>query len=184
MYDKKKKEKQLLKAIKNADESAFEEVYNQYYNPLCAFASTLVKENAEDIVQEVFISFWNKKNDLEINTSLQSYLYKSVYNSSLNFIKKLEKIKVDGTALTDSLLYSKITTIDLNDEVIDKIIGEEMQQKIVSIINDLPPQCKNIFVLSRDQELSYAEISTKLDISINTVKTQIKKALATLREKI
>ena len=132
------------------------------------------KDAAEDIVQEVFIRFWNKKEDLPKDLDPKAYLFKSVYNASLNFIAEQKKsTKVEAETLIN---------VEANEKADGEILHQETAEAIRLGLEELPPACKNVFLLSRNEDLSYKEIADTLDISIKTVEAQMSKALRILRK--
>jgi RNA polymerase sigma-70 factor (ECF subfamily) len=160
------------------DESAFENLFKSYYKPLCAFANRYLQEpeEAEEIVQQTFVSLWEKRSDMTINTSVKSYLYRSVHNASLNRIRHNKTRQLHAA---EQLSVSK-----------DSVSGEdsfhlnELQTEISRAIETLPEQCRIVFKLSRYENLKYAEIAKQLGISIKTVEAQMGKALRVLREQL
>lgn len=154
-------------------------MFKAKYPPLCAFAFGIVKDNdvAEEIVQEVFVKLWAQRDEVDINTSMHSYLYSAVRNSALNQIKHL-KVKE---------AYKKQNKIerDAREAIItDELVGSELDKQIKDAIARLPSERKKIFLLSRTQGLKYKEIAEKLGISVKTVENQMGKALATLRQEL
>jgi len=132
------------------------------------------KDAAEDIVQEVFIRFWNKKEDLPKDLDPKAYLFKSVYNASLNCIAEQKKsTKVEAETLIN---------VEANEKADGEILHQETVEAIRLGLEQLPPACKNVFLLSRNEDLSYKEIADTLDISIKTVEAQMSKALRILRK--
>jgi RNA polymerase sigma-70 factor (ECF subfamily) len=158
----------------------YEIVYKTYFKPLHYYAVTLVQdsETAEEMVQNVFLKLWEKRESLEIQSSLQAYLYKSVYFESLNHLKR-EKIKLN---------YVKHKTWAMEQE--DKVHStaslnhKELQQRFREALRDLPEQCRTVFQLSRFEELKYREIASYLGISEKTVENHMGKALRVLRGKL
>lgn len=125
-------------------------------------------------MQEMFFSFWQKKEKLEINTSLEAYLFRSVRNSCLNYLKHL-KIREQYKLANNQEIRRK------EQEVHDNVVALELQERIEHVINELPPERKKIFKMSRYEELKYKEIAEKLKISVKTVEAQMGKALKFLR---
>lgn len=169
----------ILVAIRAGDEQVYEQLFRKYYQNLCHYAYSFLKDldEAEEVVQSVFMSFWEKKEHLEINISLKSYLYKIVHNRCLNKLKH-EKIK-DAYKQYN---YSQINQNPAN--ATNLTIKNELEKKIEEAIATLPEQCRLIFQLSRFEELKYAEIAEQLDISVKTVENQMSKALRILREQL
>jgi RNA polymerase sigma-70 factor (ECF subfamily) len=174
---------QLINGIKQGDIAAFEELYRQYYIFLCLVAEHIVRNpsDAEEIVSDVFVKLWNIRDKIDITTSIKWYLVKAVRNTSLNH---LEKNKTCNN-LTISLSASDYEILAWDS---DYPLGQLFQKEILNIldlsINELPDACREIFLLSRYEDMTYCKIAGKLGISINTVKTQMKIALARLRENL
>lgn len=159
------------------DLSGFEALFQLHYRALCATAYRIVqdKEIAEDIVQDVFHSLWEKRGSLQIDISLKAYLIRSTINRSINYNKKY------SNTLSRELHFGMETSIDANttEQALD---FKETSGKVESAIKALPPACRSVFVLSRYEHLSYKEISRELDISVKTVENQMTKALKHLRQ--
>jgi RNA polymerase sigma-70 factor (ECF subfamily) len=172
---------QLINGIKNGDVVAFEELYREYYIFLCLIAEHIVRNpsDAEEIVSDVFVKLWNISEKIENITSIKAYLVKAVYNTSINL---LERSKLRNK-LTDSLTNSDYELLAWES---DYPLGQLYEKEIINIldhgINNLPEGCRQIFLLSRNEDMKYNEIADKLGISVNTVKAQMKIALARLRE--
>jgi len=165
--------------LTNAGTSAlFENVFKTYFKSLHTYACSILKDEAmaEEIVQQVFYKLWEKKEQLQLLQSVPAYLYRSVHNECLNYVKHT-KVKAKHHAHT---LYAQQEP----DETTDQATLKELQQKIDTAINDLPEQCRTIFQLSRFEDLKYREIADRLGISVKTVENQMGKALRTLRNKL
>lgn len=171
-------DKILFSQIKEGDKQSFELLFRSYYAPLCLFAKKYIKDedDCEELVQSFFLKIWEKKASIVINTSVKSYLYGSIRNRSLNFIKH-QKIKQDYQA---EIVYST-TNEDYNSS---NFMEVDLISKINKSIESLPGRRREIFVLSREHGLKYKEIAEKLGISIKTVETQMGHALKDLREKL
>jgi RNA polymerase sigma-70 factor (ECF subfamily) len=174
---------QLINGIQKGDLAAFEELYRQYYIFLCLVAEHIVRNHsdAEEIVSDVFVRLWNIREKIEITTSVKGYLIKAVYNTSLNY---LERFRLTHK-LTDSLSNSDYEFLAWDS---DYPLGQLYEKEIMNIleqgISELPDGCRKIFILSRNEDMKYSDIADKLGISVNTVKTQMKIALARLRENL
>jgi RNA polymerase sigma-70 factor (ECF subfamily) len=159
----------------NNDRKEFEQFFNRYYISVLQYCVTMVKDvdDAEDIVQNVFVSIWRKKEAIDIHTSERAYLYKTVYNASLDFLKH-EKIKKK---------YEKERiAVDKQTIHADRIMDNELHRQIEITISKLPEQCGKIFKMSRFENLKYREIAAELNIAEKTVENQMGKALKILRE--
>lgn len=172
-------EQQHLQKLKNGDITVFEMFFRAYYQPLCNYAYTFVqdRDEAEEIVQSAFLSVWEKRESIEIRTSLKSYLYTMVRNACLNVIKH-EKIK-------QKHIGEELATAERSyDSVSQRVNSSELETRIQVSMEKLPEQCRLIFKLSRFEELKYAEIADQLNISVKTVENQIGKALKIMREEL
>jgi len=171
----------LINGIRQGDLWAFEKLYEQYYSFLCLIAEHIVKNpcDAEEIVSDVFVKLWNIRGKIDITTSIKAYLVKAVHNTSLNY---LERPKINNK-LTECITTSDCKLLAWDS---DYPLGQLYEKEILDILNHgigkLPDGCREIFILSRNEDMKYAEIAEKLGISLNTVKTQMKIALARLHE--
>jgi RNA polymerase sigma-70 factor, ECF subfamily len=164
---------EVIEAIREGNKAVFQQVFDSSYGSLCQYAFTILKnmDEAEDIVQSVFIKMWERRDSLDVKHAMKSYLFRAVYNQSIN---ELEHRKV----VVKHQVYDKRNR---NDEVQPEVFPEELENNIKVAIEGLPPQCKTVFLMSRYDELPYAQIAEKLNISVNTVENQISKALRILR---
>lgn len=154
----------------------FQQEFHRYYEPLCQYAFTLLKEQhpCEDIVQDIFLHVWEKKQNLVGEESLRFYLYTAVRNNCITYLQKSRKSVVTGltgheSASSPTVLYNaekaEIDFANLLKEALDR----------------LPPKCREVFVLSRMSRLTYQQIADTLGISVKTVENQMGKALKILR---
>lgn len=153
----------------------FRKVFDSCYEDLCRYASTIVKDPdiAEDIVQSIFMKLWEMRESVDINTSVRSYLFRSVYNQCLNHLEhKAVRTRYDKAAVLETG----------RDEQQPGVFPEELEENIRRAVDSLPPQCRSIFIMSRYEEMKYSEIAEKLGISVNTIQNQVCKALKLLRE--
>jgi len=166
----------ILTLIKADNKKAFEELFREFYTPLCRFALGFVKDDmeAEEIVQGIFVNIWEQRSKLDIHTSIKSYLYTATRNRSLNYIKKQNT----QSAYKENIVTSCSAAENSTDNMMNH---DELQKLIVEAINSLPEKCRAIFNLSRHDEFSYKEIAEHLDISIKTVENQMGIALKKLR---
>ncbi|MCL3779391.1 RNA polymerase sigma-70 factor [Prolixibacteraceae bacterium JC049] len=169
-------EQVLVNRLKGGDQTAFELLFRFYYPGLVIFASQIIldKAEAEEIVQDFFVRLWEQRNALKEGTSLKSYVFTSVKNRSLNFLKRSN---------VNDKLVGEVKDLVENSEVYepDIFVESELQDQIKLAISKLPSRCGEIFVLSRINGLSNDEIAEKLNISKRTVETQISNALKVLR---
>ncbi len=165
-------------AYHNLDKQLFEQLFREYFSPLCNFALGYVNDldTAKEIVQEVFINLWDKKDSITSDKSVKAYLFTSVRNRCLNYIRDHKKFR------------SYVLDVELEDyEMVfenNSMTQTETQIKIQQAIEKLPEKCRQVFQLSRFDELKYKEIAEKMGISIKTVEAQVSKALKILREEL
>jgi len=171
-------EKILFEKIKNNDEKAFEKLFHMYYGQLCLFASRILQDDssAEEIVQDFFVKIWEKRKEFSIETSVKSYLYRSVRNLCFNLIEH-NNIKLRHA---QSMLAKHEQQISDGDGFTEIDLAKRIEESIQS----LPEKRQEIFRLSREQGLKYREIAEKLNISVKTVEAQMGLAIKTLREKL
>jgi len=168
---------ELLKQLRAGENIAFENIFNSFFPALCSFATTYVHDHSvsEDVVQEVFIALWNNRENFNDPLSLKSFLYTSVRNKCLNFIKH-QNVANKHLEASEKELESELVFFD-------HLIEEETHRLIYNAIDELPPHCKKILLLSLNG-LTNPEIADQLNISINTVKTQKAIAYKQLRIKL
>lgn len=173
-------EPELIELVIQGSEMAFERFFKTYYESLQAYAYVMLQDEivAEEMVQQVFYKLWEKKSLLNIHTSVKAFLYRSVYNECLNYLKH-QKHKL---AHENHSLYIAAQTYQERTD--DPLALNELQSRLQRAINELPEQCRNIFYMNRMEELKYREIADQLGLSIKTVEAQISKALKILRKKL
>ena len=163
----------------NNVDTEFERLYFEHYSFLCHHVLRFVKDTdiARDIVQEVFINYWNKVERAGHVDSPLAYLRSACVRQALNHLKEVERRSIREKAFSDeSRSQPGIQRPDTSME------ATEMAGTIEQTINGLPNMCRAAFLLSRHEEKSYREIADQLTISVNTVEKHIGKALRTLRE--
>lgn len=171
-------EKQWVRNIREkGDRIAFENIFRAYYKSLYHFAYSYVKdESAEDVVQTVFLNVWINREQWNPPGTVKQYLFKAVRNEALNMIRH-KQVEAEAeeyvTRIFDELKRRSYSEEGPEAEKLKKAIQEGVEQ--------LPPACRQIFLLNRTSGLTYAEIADVLEISFSTVSTQIGRALKHLR---
>jgi RNA polymerase sigma-70 factor (ECF subfamily) len=171
-------EQQLLSALRFGHEDALRQIFNRHYPLLLTDIYRLIPDEStcEDLAQELFVDLWNKRESIDIHTSLRAYLRRAAVNKSLNYLKAQKRLQFEDAAEFSSLA-------DTADQ--DKQIREEkesMESRLHDAIDTLPEKCRVVFNLSRFEQLSHKEIAEKLGISVKTIENQITKAMKVLRE--
>jgi RNA polymerase sigma-70 factor (family 1) len=172
-------EQQYWQHISNGDKNAYEFIFKRYYQSLCNYACSIIKDKdeAEEVVQNVFYIIWNKRLELSISTSIKSYLYRAVHNDCLN---KLKHLKVKNSYSQDF----KNSNLNVSENGLSTLERKELNIRIYQAIDSLPEQCGNVFKLSRFENFKYSDIAEELNISIKTVENHMGKALKLLRVKL
>ena len=161
--------------ISTLNKTDFEEAFKTYFKPLTAFAYKFVKDtdDAKSIVHDVYMKLWEKREDIDLSKSVKSYLFTSVNNRSLNFIRDNKKF-TNEEFIIDS-------HHEKHWEVADVLSAAEIQKKVESTLDAVSPKVKQVFLMSRHEGLKYKEIAEKLNLSVKTVETHMSTALKALR---
>ncbi|MCW3464866.1 RNA polymerase sigma-70 factor [Chitinophaga nivalis] len=162
------------------DEIAYRELFVVFYKPLLQFAFSFVRshETAEEIVSDVFINIWEKRRQLEAIQRLKVYLYVATKNRSLKYLLKQQK---QAAVTIDDLLVEPESQYHNPEQL---MVTAEMLQRIEAAINGLPPRCKAIFKLVREDGLKYKEIAEILNVSVKTIDNQLAIALTKIANTI
>jgi RNA polymerase sigma-70 factor (ECF subfamily) len=168
-----------MKQLSFSDLRSFEEMFRQYYQMLCSYAFRFVNDSdtAEEIVQDLFFKLWEKRDELQINLSVKSYLYSAVHHRCLKFI---EHRNVETKYRNYYLLHES----EIDNEPQNATGIHELQGIIDQTLDSLPERCSKIFRLNRFEGLKYHEIAQKLSVSIKTVEANMGKALKLLRKNL
>ena len=172
-------EQALLERIRAGDHAAFTTAVHTYYAGLCDFAWRYVRSTtiAEEVVQEAFLKLWEQRQHLKSDGSLRAYLYRAVKNRSLNHLRD-QRTRTQKTEALAEYLTHALSPAD------KAMLQEELAHRIREALDALPERRRTIFVLSKLHGLTHAEIASVLGISINTVDTQMRRALSLLRERL
>lgn len=167
----------LLQQIAAGDPAAFRQLYAAFYRQLCRFALAIVKtkELSEEVVEDVFIRVWQQRESITEIKNVRVYLYTATKNTSLNYLSR--KARESITEPFDHI------HVELDSSVIDPeqiLITSEMYRKMQQAVEALPPRCKMIFKLVREDGLRYKEIAEVLNISVNTIDVQMSIAVKRL----
>ena len=157
------------------DEPAFEKLFRDYFTSLMAFSRRILgdEDDAREVVHQVFIKLWERRSEIDLSTSLKSYLFTAVNNRSLNMIRDRRKFSSEEVP-------ERVGEWDVSAQ----LESMELEEQIHKVIDSLPERCRMNFELNRFDGLKYAEIATQLDISVKTVENQMSKALKILREQL
>jgi len=171
---------ELLLRLKEGNIVAFDSIYEQYCKRLYAFVIRYVKQesDAEEIVQEVFIKIWENRGKIDVYSSFEAYLFTITYNSAISLLRKRvhEKKYVEHV--------KSLQEVNVASELTDDLYFNELNSKLQSLLLELTPRQREIFLLSREEGLTHDEIAKKLGISANTVKNHIVSVLNFLKSNI
>ena len=173
----KAEEKKLISLLRQDDTTALKEIFDQYHAPLCQVSYAIVqdKDEAKDVVQDVFFKLWRKRGELTIETSLFAYLKRAVVNTSLNLLEKQKRFIRSGLTKSEEADFASQQGGQ------EQLVGE-LSLLAEKAIENLPPRTKAVFRLIRFEEMSYKEVAESLNISLKAVEKEMMKALRLLRQ--
>ena len=166
----------FIKGLKNGDSLAYSHLVETYHHRLCNYAFGLIGDTdlSEDIVQNVFIKIWKKRKKLKDDVDLKNYLYKSVYNSFIDYYRRNRPVfSLEKTHIDTLVVFVQEDSENSRERLISQVRME---------IENLPPKCKQSFLLSKLEGLTNIEIAEHLNISTKTVEGHITKAFSILRK--
>lgn len=169
--------------LKEGNEYAFRFVFDKYYDFLCMIADSYLRDEyiSETIVGDIIYNLWEIRDNIDIKYSLRSYLVRSVKNRCINYLQQ-EYIQreISINQYEDKTAIEELFFIE-NKHPLESLLEQELENKINSVINELSPECRAVFKMSRFDGMKYEEIASELHISVNTVKYHMKNALGKLR---
>lgn len=178
----KEKELHLIHSLKSGDNQAYKYIYDHHYVLLCKIAYEFLKDDflAESIVDDIIFHLWEKRDTIEITTSLRSYLVQAVRNRCINYLNlEREKREVRFSVIDQQGEWIN-SVFPSDDYPLARLLENELEQEIRNAIDRLPEECKVVFKKSRFEEKRYEQIAEELGISVNTVKYHIKNAISRL----
>ncbi len=154
-----------------------EQLFKEHYEQLHRYAFTVLKNEdaAKDAVQAVFLTLWEKRETLHINTSPKAYLFRSVYHESLNYLRKQEVLQKHHNAAATVQEATIQRPFAAEDDM-------QVKEQIDQVLRELPPQCREVFVKSRAEQKKYTEIAQEMGIAVKTVEAHMSKALKLIRQ--
>ncbi|QEM09355.1 RNA polymerase sigma-70 factor [Mucilaginibacter rubeus] len=172
-------DEQLLQLIAGDNREAFTELYNRYWDKTFAVAYHRLDDEheAEEVVQEVFLSIWQRRASLKLTHTLATYLSVAVKYKVINHLDRQYRKQQH----LDELAF---TSTETEDTTIQWLEEKELRERLDHGINQLPGKCRIVFLLSRDENKTYAEIASELGISQKTVEAHMSKALSSLRQSL
>ena len=169
--------------LREGNEYAFRFIFDKYYDFLCMVADSYLRDEyiSETIVGDIIYNLWEIKDNIDIKYSLRSYLVRSVKNRCINYLQQ-EYIQreISINQYEDKAAIEELFFIE-NKHPLESLLEQELENKINAIINELSPECRAVFKMSRFDGMKYEEIASELNLSVNTVKYHMKNALGKLR---
>lgn len=169
----------LMQEIKADNMFAFDALYGNYCKRVYKFGYSIIKsrEEAENLMQDVFLNLWETRRRVKKNSSVKSYIFTITYNSAISIIRKKARE-------SEFIEYLK-SVQTINEEAVDVVFEyNELKSKLDEIVNALPKRQKEVYLLHRDEAMKYDEIAERLHISVNTIENHMSRALKTVREKM
>lgn len=174
----------IIKQLKEGDEIAYKYLYDHHYVVLCHIANQYVKDYfvAETMVGDVFFHLWEIRETLQISVSLRSYLIRAVRNQCINYLlSSKERTEISfSNLLSDG--DSDMNYILTEEHPLGSLLEQELENEVKKAIQNLPEECRRVFLKSRFEGKKYEEIAQELQISVNTVKYHMKNALSSLHK--
>lgn len=166
-------------------DATYQTLFRKYYPSLIFYATRLVgEEDAEDVVQDVFVELWRRQESIEIGDQIQAFLYRVVYTRALNVLKH-RNVESGYCAAMEEINQRRAEFYQPdNNEVIRRIEDRELRKEIHDAINELPDKCKEVFKLSYLHDMKNKEIADALGVSLRTVEAHMYKALKFLRNRL
>ena len=171
-------DRELLERLRNGDTTAFDSIFRTWYGPLVGTAERMLRDRAvaEEIVQDVMLELWRRRETLAVDGSAQAYLFQAARNRVLNHLRHLRIEQRSEPEVRADLSSTPHADAEMTQE--------ELGVAVQDAVRSLPDRCREVFELSRVHGLKYAEIAQQLGISVKTVEAQMGKALKTLRERL
>ena len=171
-------EKHLLDRLRQGDRDAFDSIFRSYYPSLVGMAEGVLRQRAvaEEVVQDVMLELWRRRESLKVEDSLKAYLFRSARNRALNHLRHA-RVEQRGEPHVTSVTEAPATAHA-------RLVEEEIDAALRAALDDLPPGPREVFDLSRVHGLKYSEIAATLGISVKTVEARMGKALKALRERL
>ena len=173
-------DEQLLQQMADGNRQAFKELYKRYWEDLFITAAKALrgKEEAADVVQDVFLSLWNRRNELNLQGSLAAYLHTSIRYKCIHYIEKNITRRDYLVQFAEVAVSASSPNAEINLQL------KEMQHTINKAVAKMPPKMQKVYILSRQEHLSYKEISDYMSISVETVKKHIQQALHLIKKNL
>jgi RNA polymerase sigma-70 factor (ECF subfamily) len=172
-----------VERIRQGDVNEYERLFRSCYKRLCIYAENIIRNRveAEEIVCNLFVRIWEKREQLSVRGSMESYIVSAVHHEAVNYLKHAEVEERYREKVRYQLKHLDLLNPEGADTPLTDMLDKELYELIEKAIQTLPRQCREVFVLHMMDGLSYEDVAVKLDVSINTVRTQITRAMKKMR---
>lgn len=166
-------------------ELTYREIFRKYYPQLLFYAARMIgEEEAEDVVQDVFMDIWRRRETIQVGDQIKAFLYRAVYTHALNVLKHRDVKNHYENLMLDIDMQRVAFYQPENHEILKQIEDQELRKKITAVINELPEKCRMVFKLSYLHHMKNKQIAETMEISLRTVEAHMYKALKQLRERL
>jgi RNA polymerase sigma-70 factor (family 1) len=178
--------KEILDGLVVGKENGYKKLFYAYHRKLCLYAESLVanRDIAEDIVQDTFFSIWEKRHILNIESSLKSYLFRSVHNGCIHYLRHLKVMEKHSNYYSLKLQEAQILYDSHSEGTSSGLYHNELETIIKNAIENLPEKTRDIFLMSREKGLQNQKIADKLNLTVKSIEYHVGKALESLRENL
>ncbi len=171
----------ILEALNEGDDLAFERMFKSLFRPLCLYATAILGDvgSAEEVVQDLFVNLWSKRGSYVVTGDPHNYMILAVRNASISVLNRERKLRLEQD------LYQK--ELSVYTEFAFELLSvpereDQLRQQLLTAMNRMPPQCRNVFEMHRLSGYTYNEIAEELEISVKAVEKHISRALEILRK--
>lgn len=174
----------IINNIRKGDEKAFETLFRSYYDQLLKYSREILKDHdaAEEVTEEIFVHLWENRDKLRIDTSLRAYLFRCAYNRCINHLRHLKVQDKYRLFFQHHITPDAVSSEYSFDYPLAALINKEIENLVERSVQNLPLQCREIFKMSRYEDMRNHKIAERLGLSVSTVKTQISRALVKIRK--
>jgi RNA polymerase sigma-70 factor (ECF subfamily) len=179
------RDEEMLDCLRSGDERRYGRLVVRLQEAACLYAKSIVLQtaSAHEIVNDVFLKLWTSRDQLTITSSFRAYLFRMIHNHCCDYLRSTKRsANLNFISIEDMKLRLEIFEIADTDTGFNNLYSEQVETNLAREIGRLPEQCREIFILSRFEQLSYPEIATKLNLSLSTVKTQMVRAMVKLKD--
>jgi RNA polymerase sigma-70 factor (family 1) len=178
--------KEILEELVDGSDIGYKKLFYSYHRKLCLYAESFVADPdiAEDIVQDTFFSIWEKRRELNVESSLKSYLYRSIHNGCIHYLRHIKVQEKHSKYYSLKLQEAQLLYNFHIETASSGLYRSELENIIKGVIESLPEKTRDIFLLSREKGLKNQKIADKLNLTVKSIEYHVSKALESLRENL